>query len=137
MLIMKNDKNISTGFIITIIFFIFGITAVFYTIETMAINNSVIISTKVIQIKAVPRRRILTLQTTDKRFSDSNLFITMPFWSTQKKGNTINIRINPATSLVIGLDKFVYLHKTSLSLLLGSILLLLIISGVFFFKTRS
>jgi hypothetical protein len=85
-------------------------------------------------MKHEPRKRVLKLKTMDERISDPILLATVPFWYTRNLGEQIRVRIGTQTASQVKEDGFIYLHKTSMGILAGFLILLGIAFGVFFYR---
>jgi len=133
---VEKEKYFSGRFLIITSIIVIGISAYFYMNERKFIDNSMTIAAKISDIKYEPRKRVLQMKTMDERISDSSLLVTVPFWDTRKIGEQIRVRISIETASQVKVDGFICLHKASMGILAGFLILLGILSGVIFCRKR-
>lgn len=127
---MEKRTGISTGFIIVMVALILGISCLVYKHELKLYEQAVTITARVVNIKIIPRQCLLKLETEDERFADQLLATSVPSWDSQDIGDRILLKVDPEDPSLVWVDEFLYLHRTSLGILAGSLFLCLILIGV-------
>jgi len=127
---MEKPKEISTGFIIVMAVLILGIVCLVYMRELRGYAQAVTIPARVVKIKIIPRQCLLKLETEDERFAGRLLAASVPSWDSRNIGDRIVLKVDPEDPSLVWVDEFLYLHKTSLGILAGSLFLGLILIGV-------
>ena len=115
---------------------ILGISCLVYMWELKVYAQAVTISARVVKIKIIPRQCLLKLETEDKRFAGQILAASVPSWDSRNIGDRIVLKVDPEDPSRVWVDEFLYLHKTSLGILAGSLFLGLILIGVKVIKTK-
>jgi len=131
---MEKQTGISNKFTIVMVVLILGIVCLVYMRELKGYAQTVTISARVVKIKIIPRLCLLKLETEDERFADRLLAASVPSWDSRNIGDRIMLKVDPEDPSLVWVDEFLYLHKTSLGILAGSLFLCLILIGVNVFK---
>ena len=130
----KQTKTVSGGFLCILFICVMGVAGFCYQGERRFIENSTSITAKIVRVKAVPRVRILHLETENTKIAGPDLTIAVPFWDSRKTGERLNIRIGHGGDAGIRVDESFFLYSTSIGILAGCSLLMIIVFGVLFFK---
>jgi hypothetical protein len=133
---MEKRTGISTGFTIVMGVLILGISGLVYMHELKGFAQAVTIPARVVKIKIIPRLCLLKLETEDERFAGQLLAASVPSWDSRNIGDRIVLKVDPEDPSLVWVDEFLYLHKTSLGILAGSLFLCLILIGVTVFKGK-
>lgn len=133
---MEKSKNVSGHFFFITIIFVIGVAGYFYIIEIQYIDDTVATTAKVVGVENVPRRCILQLKSIDPQISEFHQFVGVPFWDAVKVGEHIRVRVDVKNVQPVKIDEFMYLHITSIGILTGCLVLLVIVFGVQKFKKR-
>jgi len=127
---MKKKTGVSPGFTIVMIVLILGISGLVHLHELKGYAKAVTISARIVSIRVIPRQCLLKLETEDKRFSGQLLAASVPSWNSRNIGDRIRLKVDPQDTSIVWVDEFLYLHKTSLGILAGSLFLCVILIGV-------
>ncbi len=109
---------------------ILGISGLVHLHELKGYTQAVTITARIVNIKVIPKLCLLTLETEDKRFAGQLLAARVPSWDSRNIGDRIRLKVDPQDPSIIWVDEFLYLHKTSLGILAGSLFLCVILIGV-------
>ena len=130
-------KGISFGFVVAMLMVVIGIAGFFYTFEIRFIERSVSIEGEVISVRSVPRKHILKIRTDEVLFLDVPLSVAVPFWDKKKRGDRVRLRVDPNFVSHVKVDETIYLHRTSVSILSGFVIILVIACGTILLRKRS
>ena len=126
---MKGRRGIRPGFVVLMTGIVLGVSMSYFVDETKALEPTVAVRAEIVDARREPRNRVLELKATEGALSGQRLVVTVPFWDDSGVGEEIVVRVNVADRAVLGVDNFLYLHKTSLGILAGASALALIVAA--------